>query len=385
MGSAHRFSILLVTTNVEEIKSVSNMIKRQFPFFFIVKTEEDALKIIIEKNIDVLLMGLNSLQENEIFYLHLLSAKKNIEKIIYRKIVLCSRDELREAFAICNKDVFDDYFVIRPLYDPYHILLRLRFIRRVRDNQTANPMSRPSINDLSNYFDKVASCQDSLDDLNKESFEKLLGIVSSSMKQMKNQIVQNRTLTDNNKQEIGSLIDTHTEKNLIKQVSEHQSTSNASAHDVVKDIADIALLKKERLQNPETLPIESNSNILILEDDIASRDDIKLNLESAGYHAQTSGSAMHAIQMMQTWKPDIVLIDLTLPDMSPLFVISSIKNDPGMSHTRIIVLAKAGDKDNAQEAMKMGVNEIMRKPLDRDMLIYKIKYNIQAIADAGQH
>jgi CheY-like chemotaxis protein len=378
MGSTDRFSVLLVTENIDEIRTVCNLIKRHFPQFYIAKDEESALKIIVDKKIDVLLMGLNTLQANEVFYLHLLSSKQNISNILYRKIVLCSREELKEAFSICNKDVFDDYFIVRPLYDPYHILLRLRFIRRVRDNRDPTENNTFSLDDLCNYFDQVVNCQDVLDELNHDSYEKLLTIVSFSMEKMKDSIFQGGAILPDQQNQIGVLIDEHTEKTLIKDVSDHQKDTHQQLHDAVKNVAEIAKLKKDKLENPQPIT-PHDCNILLIEDDSTIRDNIKDTLHSAGYKAQMSGSATHAIQLMQTWKPEIIMIDLRLPDMSPLYVINTIKNDPALHNVRILVLAAAGDKDSAAEAMKLGVHEVMRKPVDRDMLIYKIDYNLKML------
>lgn len=378
MVSASRFSILLITDEVEELRSVCNLIKRHFPRFYIAKNEEEALSIIVEKNIDVLLMGLKGLRENEVCYLHLLSSKKNVDKILYRKMVFCSREEIKEAFSTCNKDVFDDYFIVRPLYDPYHILLRLRGIRRIRDNRDARDINAFSLDDLCNYFDQVMNCQNVLDELNQDSYEKLLTVVSFSMEKMKENILSDSTLPGEQQSKISSMIDHHTENELIKDVSEQQKSTQQQLHAAVQDVADIAQLKKDRLEHPEAATFPE-SNILLIESDALTRDNIKENLESAGYSAQVSGSAAHAIQLMRNWKPDIVMIDLKLPDMSPLYVINTIKNDPDMSRARIMVLAKAGDKENAQEAMKLGVHEVMRLPVDRDMLIYKINYNLKLL------
>jgi CheY-like chemotaxis protein len=107
-------------------------------------------------------------------------------------------------------------------------------------------------------------------------------------------------------------------------------------------------------------------------------------LDGAGYKAQISGSALHAMKLLKNWKPDIILVDLTLPDMSALFVIDQIKQDPEMSHTRIMVLAKPGDSQNAKEAMKQGVHEVMLKPLDKDMLLFKMGHNLDAIKLAAE-
>ncbi|WP_372739697.1 response regulator [Neptunomonas sp.] len=382
MLNASRFSILLMTDAVEDLRSLSNLIKRHFARFYIAKNEEEALSIILDKKIDVLLMGLKNLRENEACFLHLLSSNKNVDKILSRRILLCSREELKDAFSICNKDVFDDYFIVRPLYDPYHILLRLRFLRRVKNNRDSRDMNAVNLDDLCSYFDQVMNSQDVLDEVNQDSYEKLLTIVSFSMEKMKQNILKNSTLPKEQQKQISSIIDHHAESELIKEVSAHQKSTQQQLHAAVKDVTDIAQLKKDRLEHPKADAFP-DSNILLIENDALMRDNIKENLESAGYSAQVSGGATHAIQLMRTWKPDIVMIDVKLPDMSPLYVINTIKNDSGMRHTRILLLATEGDKENTQEAMKLGVHGVLRKPVDRDMLIYKINYNLNLLKASG--
>lgn len=380
MESGQRFSILLVVKSTDEIESLCNMVKRHFPRFYITSTEEEAVKLIVEHKIDVLLMGLNTIQDNEVFYLHLLSAKKNIDKILFRKMVFCSREELKDAFSICNKDVFDDYFIVKPLYDPYHLLLRLRFIRRAQQERGIFNIESFSVENLCDYFDQIISCDSEISDLNEESYQKLMQVMSLSMERMKDKIITDEVITPSQRQGISNLIEEHTQGH-IREVGEHQRTVNQRLQEKVKTVSDSAQLKKTRLESDETVVFD-DSNILLLEDEIEQRDKIKSILDSGGYKAQISGCATHAMKLLKNWKPDIVLIDLTLPDMSALFVIDQIKQDEEMVNTRIMVLAKPGDTQNAKEAMKQGVHEVMLKPVDRDMLLYKMGHNLQALKDA---
>ncbi|MDO6592552.1 response regulator [Neptuniibacter sp. 1_MG-2023] len=382
MSSGKRFSVLLIINSTEEIKSLCNMVKRHFPRFYTASTEEEALRLIAKHQIDVLLLGLDGIQKNEVFYLHLLSAKQDVDKIIFKKMVFCSRDELKEAFGICNKDVFDDYFIIRPLYDPYHLLLRLRFIRREmteRDDRGLLGSGDCSVENLCGYFDQIINCDSEIADLNEDNYAKLMELVSYSMKHMKDKIIDDGNITEQSRQNISSLIDTHA-KEHIQEVGVHQKSANGQMQSKLNAVAEEAKQKKARLDAEKDNPIVfDDSNILLLEDEVEERDKIKMILEDAGYKAQISGSAIHTMKLLKNWKPDIILLDLTLPDMSALFVIDQIKQDPEMSHTRIMVLAKPGDTQNAREAMKQGVHEVMLKPVDKDMLLFKMGHNLEAI------
>lgn len=382
MESGKKFSVLLIINATEELESLCNMIKRHFPRFYTASTEEDALHLIAEHQIDILLMGLNGIQKNEVFYLHLLSAKQNVEQVLFRKILFCSRDELKDAFAICNKDVFDDYFIVRPLYDPYHLLLRLRTLHRVqgeRESRDFLSTGNCSVENLCQYFDQIIHCDSDIADLNKDNYGKLKELVSFSMEQMKEKIMGGEDLAETSRKNISSLIDNHAEEHM-QEVERHQKSAHQDVENKLNGISDLAKQKKISLAaETDNIVVFDDSNILLLEDEVEVRDKVKSFLEGAGYKVQVSGCATHTIKLLKSWKPELVLLDLTLPDMSSLFVIDQIKQDPDMQKTRIMVMSAPGDMQNAKEAMKLGVHEVMMKPVDKDMLLFKVSHNLEAI------
>lgn len=101
-------------------------------------------------------------------------------------------------------------------------------------------------------------------------------------------------------------------------------------------------------------------------------------LDAGGYKAVVSGCAKRSLILLKDWKPDVVLLDMALPDCGSLFVLDQIKQDPQMQHARIMVLSKPGDTQAAQEAMQLGVHEVMLKPIDHDMLLFKMGH-LQAL------
>lgn len=376
-----KLSILLVTDHQDELQAICNLIKRHFPHFYISRTEEDAIKKITEHDVQVLMISLSSLQACEVFYLHLISAKRGIEQGIRRKIVFCSRDEIRDSFTICNKGIFDDYFVAKPMYDPYNILIRLRAIKQGMVKAPVAVNSNLSIHDLCNYFDRIINCQDELNDLNRDSYNNLASTITFSMQQLQEKLLQFGELGDSSRAQLSEFIAQHTESSLMQSVKEEQQRTQEAMQEGVGELAAIAKLKKQAVeQPPAAVAAVQACNMLIVEDEIDIRDTIRTYLDQAGFSAQVCGSARDALTMMDQWHPDIIMLDLSLPDLSPLFVIDKIKNHPKLTHTRIVVMAKPGDKGNADESLKMGVHELIRKPIDKDMLMYKVRYNLEQVA-----
>lgn len=113
-------------------------------------------------------------------------------------------------------------------------------------------------------------------------------------------------------------------------------------------------------------------NILLVEDDELNRDSLKTRFERRGFHVAAAVNGEQAVQMAQTEKPDIILMDLGLPIINGLDATRKIKSNPETSAIPIIALtahAMAGDRENAIAA---GCDEYDSKPVDFELLLKKI-------------
>ena len=115
------------------------------------------------------------------------------------------------------------------------------------------------------------------------------------------------------------------------------------------------------------------SKILIVEDNEMNRDMLSRRLERKGYDVVMAEDGQKGVDMSKSERPDLILMDLSLPVMDGWEATSTIKSDENTKNTPIIVLtahAMAGDREKALEA---GADEYDTKPIDFKRLLGKIK------------
>ena len=115
------------------------------------------------------------------------------------------------------------------------------------------------------------------------------------------------------------------------------------------------------------------SKILIVEDNEMNRDMLSRRLERKGYDVVMAEDGQKGVDMSKSERPDLILMDLSLPVMDGWEATSTIKADDNTKGVPIIVLtahAMAGDREKALEA---GADEYDTKPIDFKRLLGKIK------------
>ncbi|MGB0467653.1 MAG: response regulator [Pontibacterium sp.] len=377
MSNANKLSILLVSEHKDHLESLIRLVKRHFHSFYQAKTPEQAVEIIASKNINVVLFGFDSVQDAEVFYLHMIRADRSVEDRIDFTMLLCGKDQVQNAFNICNKDIFNDYFIVKPMYDPHHILLRLRTIRRLNANQSLKKTQALSVEELCSYFDQVASSGKNLLDLNHDTFDKLMTTVAFSMETMKERIRNEHPHTTAvTPDSVTHIIDDHAQNQLLPQLAEEKQHAEQDIDSLVSDLVTSSKNHKSSVQREQNQNAPGAISIMLLEDEATEMAHMTTILTAAGFQPHTATRATQALKMLDQWRPRIAIVDLTLPDMSALHVISRIKQHPSLQNTKIMALAKKGDKDKVMEAVKMGISEVMVKPVDKDLLMYKINYNL---------
>ncbi|HBH28346.1 MAG: response regulator [Desulfofustis sp. PB-SRB1] len=111
--------------------------------------------------------------------------------------------------------------------------------------------------------------------------------------------------------------------------------------------------------------------VLIADDefDFASTLQTRLNLRD--FEATMVSSGEEAVQAVEQQKPDVLLLDLKMPDLDGLEVLSRLK-EMG-AETKVIILTGHGSFEVGREGMEMGAFDYIMKPVDLNELIVKIE------------
>jgi CheY-like chemotaxis protein len=112
--------------------------------------------------------------------------------------------------------------------------------------------------------------------------------------------------------------------------------------------------------------------ILIVEDNEMNRDMLSRRLERRGFAIVMAVDGQQGVDMARSEKPDLILMDMSLPVMDGWTATRKIKDDAGMAKIPVIALtahAMAGDREKAMEA---GCDDYDTKPIELPRLLEKI-------------
>ena len=111
-----------------------------------------------------------------------------------------------------------------------------------------------------------------------------------------------------------------------------------------------------------------HKRILIVEDSLDTAQTLLYLLRDNGHTVDFAINGYAALVAAERQKPDIVLLDMGLPDFDGLTLIKRLKRTPGLEHTRIIAVTGRSSDEDEQRAMLAGCSGFLRKPVDIKVL-----------------
>jgi two-component system response regulator len=115
------------------------------------------------------------------------------------------------------------------------------------------------------------------------------------------------------------------------------------------------------------------SKILLVEDNEMNRDMLARRLQKRGYELIVAVDGLLAVSMTQQEKPDLVLMDMSLPGLDGWEASRRLKADPATAKIPIIALTAHAMAEDREKALAAGCNEFETKPVDLASLLAKME------------
>ena len=116
----------------------------------------------------------------------------------------------------------------------------------------------------------------------------------------------------------------------------------------------------------------SSIKILVVDDDPDIVEILKYNLKNSGYSVKSAGNGVEAIKKAKKFIPDIILMDVMMPEMSGIEACEEIKNIDQLSQAIIIFLSARSEDYTQISAYDAGADDYISKPVKPKILIKKI-------------
>ena len=114
------------------------------------------------------------------------------------------------------------------------------------------------------------------------------------------------------------------------------------------------------------------ARILVVDDLVDNLLLLQAILESEGYEVELASSGTSALAIIEASLPDLVLLDIMMPEMNGLEVTQRLRQN-NQTQALPILLVTAYEESSVEQGLKIGANDFIRKPIDIDELLVRIK------------
>ncbi|MDT0607096.1 ATP-binding protein [Croceitalea rosinachiae] len=127
---------------------------------------------------------------------------------------------------------------------------------------------------------------------------------------------------------------------------------------------------KKQIKHSSHKTLEDVPTILVVDDDTPIRSLLRQELTDAGYQVKEAANGKAALDMVRIAKPDLIILDVMMPEINGFDVAAVLKNDPATMDIPIIILSIVQDKERG---FRIGVDRYLTKPIDTEKLFHEVE------------
>jgi two-component system, OmpR family, phosphate regulon response regulator PhoB len=117
------------------------------------------------------------------------------------------------------------------------------------------------------------------------------------------------------------------------------------------------------------------ARVLVIDDELDLREVLRYNLAQAGHHVSIAETGLSGLDLARNELPDVVLLDLMLPDITGLEVCKALKRDQATQHIPIVMITAKGEEIDRVVGFELGADDYIVKPFS----IREVMLRVQAV------
>lgn len=379
---------------------------------------------------DVVVLAFTSLERAERYSLGLYRHSELVHTLPHRNIVLCDKDNVHRAFELCRKEYFDDYVMYWPMvFDtprlPMSILIAGRSLRAQRDTTSKREVAAHarSISQLETVLDDRIEVgrqhAEALDRALQATGSGLSGLptgaaapeppfagsggmtppasaaarppASAPIPAIPDEgIDASSAFADSFELDVGSVpsgMDLPTQlaatpaENLIREAKLQVDEAQQRVVPLTEWIGGLKADVKPQIDAARQLGELAGRTpplILVVDDDPFQCKLLERLLANEGLRAIVAHSGAEALAVLGRQHPDLILMDVALPDFNGVDITRRLKATPRLAAIPVVMITGHSERPVLEASLKAGAVDFLVKPFDRDILLQKLARHLAA-------
>lgn len=372
--------ILIATDNATDGNLVRRLLSIEFDNVTVSAYADRHLADFERCKPEVLVLAFDSLEKAERYYLGLYRLSTVVHALPHRTLILCNQDDLKQGFELCKKQHFDDYILFWPMVHdtPRLPMAVIHALRQMEESATGAPLAR----ELAAQARRIAELEALLAEHAAQG-ERHLRSASSSLQQAASEM--GAALSGlSHRVAHGGFVEVRDAGGLAGEFERFQKQEVgprfASLHAAVKPL-DVWIDSLDQIIAPQLDAVRElqavaervSPLLLIVDDDPLQREVLGQLLEEASVELMFAASGTEALRAAHRRPPDLVLMDVNLPDMDGIETMRRLHGTAYGSRTPVIMITGYSQKDVVVESRRAGAADFVVKPYDRAVLLDKVR------------
>jgi len=128
----------------------------------------------------------------------------------------------------------------------------------------------------------------------------------------------------------------------------------------------------------QSSPSSRVPRVLIADDEPQAVELLEAYLASSGYELQTAADGEEALAKLQSWKPDLLLLDIMMPKISGFEVCKRIRSSPATRGIAVLMVTALDQQSDIDRAVEAGTDDFITKPINKTQLLSLVQALLQS-------
>lgn len=374
--------ILVATQVVGDANLVRKLLQDEFDNVAVSVDSERGVDDFEKQRPDVLILAFNGLERAERYYLGLYRKSTLVHTLPHRTVILCNKDDLQRVYQLCRKEHFDDYVLFWPVtHDAPRLPMAVHHALR---QLAASGAGGPTLAEFAAQARRLAAAESLLEqhaarggahiDIARRSLEEAHNGIGQALDGFSRKVARG---------DLHSLVEVKDAPGFQREIDRLKageiSTYLGAVAAAVQPVRDWAgsLNQELALQFQAARALQALAEsvpplVLIVEDDEYQHKLLGHLLRSENLELIFATSGTEALATLRRRTPDLILMDVGLPDIDGIEATRRIKAVDRFANVPVLMITGHSERDMVVQSAKAGASGFVVKPFNKDLLLAKI-------------